>query len=216
MFYWDKKSIAWFENSATQSDFHKNIANEIRKFVKKDCSLLSLGSGLGFLERELSPYFKDMVLVDNNKFATDYLNQHKLCNQKVINLDSKDIEIKSDYLLLSFFSRMYINDDLDDYLNLTNKKIFYLVNERHTDLKELISYLISKGNTFSMKSFRINFDQILDKNEIEDFLNHYYSQEDENRKKELRNQFEELDDNRVIFKNKKKIILFIIFKGEIN
>lgn len=210
MFTWNDKNIRWFENSANQTDFHKKIANEILPFIDKNSSLLSLGSGLGYLERELSPYFEKEVLVDNNEKAIDFLRNNQLKNQNIVNADSDKIKDKSDYLLLSFYSRMHEKDNLDHYLELVNKKIFYLVNERHTDMNSLFSYLINKKVNFVIKSLRLNFNQVLEKNEIDDFINEYYSILDKGRSNKILNQFEELENEKVLFRNKKKIILLII------
>lgn len=216
MFRWDNKSINWFKKSAENTLFHKTIANEIVKFIEKDSSLLSLGSGLGYLERELSPYFKEITLVDTSKDATIFLEKNKTDNQIIINEDFKNINKKADYLLLSFFSRMYINDNLEDFLKLTNKKIFYLVNQRHSDEKEIIKYLISKGVNFTYKHMRLNFNQILKKEELNDYLNHYYSNATTEKRARLLKQVRKIDNNNIIFENNKKIILFIIDRGEEN
>lgn len=216
MFSWDEKSIKWFSQSANQTDFHKKIANEILKFVDNNSSLLSLGSGLGYLDRALAPSFNSMTLVDNDDFAIDFLEKNKLKNQKIIKSDWKELNIKSDYLLLSFFSRMYINDTLDDLLKLTNKKIFYLVNERHCDERDIIKYLCDKGVSFCFKHLRLNFDQYLKKSEIDDYINHYYSNASEKKINNLLNQIEEIDVDNVVFRNKKKLIFIIIDKGDLN
>ncbi len=214
MFTWNSKSIDWFSKSANLTNFHKNIAKEIIPFVDNDSSLLSLGCGLGYLERELSSTFSTMSLVDIDPNVIDFLNKNKTSNQKIILSDSKNIKIKADYLLLSFYSRMSELDDLERYLKLVNKKIFYLVNERHTDIQCLISYLLKKKANFALKSLRLNFNQILEKNEINEYINHYYSNINDEKRTKLLNQFEEIDNNKCVFKNRKKIILVVISKGD--
>jgi len=215
MFIWDSKSIEWFSNSAKLTDFHKNIAKEIIPFIEKDSSILSLGCGLGYLERQLSSYFSKMTLIDIDENVIEFLKKNKLSNQDILMADSNIINIKADYLLLSFFSRMYEVDALDRYLSLINKKIFYLVNERHTDLNVLIKYLLDKKANFKLKSLRLNFNQILDKSEINEYINHYYSNIKDGKRNKLLNQFEEISNNKVEFKNRKKIILIVISKGDI-
>lgn len=214
MFSWNEKNINWFSSSAKETDFHKKLAQQIIPYINKDDSLLSLGSGLGFLERELSPYLKKMVLIDNNDVAIDFLNKHKLKNQTIINTDWSKYNKKADYLLLSFFSRMYINDSLDDFLKLVNKKIFYIVNQRHCNDGEVESYLNKKKANYSYKKIQLDFNQVLKKSEINDYLNQYYSQVTEEKKEKLLQNFKPYKDDLVVFNNRKKIILFIIEKGD--
>ncbi len=212
MFSWDNKSISWFESSAKNTNFHKTIAKRIIPYLDKNSTFLSLGSGLGFLERELSIYVKQMILVDNNRFAIEYLEKNKLANQTILNKDWKEIQFKCDYLLLSFFSRMYVKDTLEDFLKLTNKKIFYLVNKRRSDIDIVLDYLNLKNVKYSYELMELDFDQILNENEINDYLDKYYKEVRKEKKERLLKNFIKLDKGRVVFKNKKKIVLFIINK----
>ncbi|MDC7238330.1 MAG: hypothetical protein PQJ45_11220 [Sphaerochaetaceae bacterium] len=212
MFSWDKKSIQWFELSAKSTTFHKEIAKKIIPYLDKSSTLLSLGSGMGFLERELSNFVKQMILVDNSSYAVEYLEKNKENNQFILNTDWKNINIKSDYLLLSFFSRMYVEDTFESFLELTNKKIFYLINERRCDIEEVINYLDSKNASYSYEKMNLDFDQILYKTEINAYLEKYYKDFLKIKKEKLLTNFKKIDDKRVVFKNKKKIVLFIINK----
>jgi vancomycin resistance protein YoaR len=212
MFYWSDQSIEWFSSSAKQTDFHKILANEIIPYLSNDSTLLSLGSGLGFLEREISPYLKSMTLVDNSQKVIEYLNKNKKSNQVIINGDSNKIDVKADYLLLSFFSRMFIADTIEHYLKLTKDKIFYIVNQRRSDIETVIQYLDSKNLVYSYKKMKLQFNQELKTSEIDAYLTHYYSSCSEEKRQNLLNQFEKIDSENVIFKNRKKIVLFIISK----
>jgi hypothetical protein len=212
MFSWNKKSVNWFALSAKNTTFHKEIAKKIIPYLDKNSTLLSLGSGLGFLERELATFVKQMVLVDNNTYVIKYLEKHKLDNQIVVNTDWKNINTKSDYLLLSFFSRMYVEDTFDTFLKLTNKKIFYLVNERRSDIEEVIKYLDSKSASYTYERMTLNFDQMLKTTEINEYLDMYYKEVPKLKKEKLLLNFTKIDEENVVFKNKKKIVLFIINK----
>lgn len=214
MFIWNDKNIKWFSDSANKTNFHKDIAKEIIPFLSKDNTLLSLGSGLGFLERQLSDYVKSMTLVDNNEKAVEYLINHKLDNQEILNIPAQNINSTYDYLLLSFFSRMYIDDSYQIYKNMAKKKIFYLINERRCDVDQVFSYFNNKNINYSFKRMALDFDQILKKNEINEYLNQYYSAASLIKKEKLLNNFIEIDEEYVLYKNNKKIILIIIDLGE--
>lgn len=212
MFEWNEKTIEWFSSSASETTFHKKIAEKIIPHLESEKSLLSLGSGLGFLERYLSPYIKNMTLVDNNPSAVDYLKANKLANQTVINSCWQEVDTVSDYLLLSFFSRMYVNDTLDSLLKLTKKKIFYIINERRSEMDNVIGYLDGKGVSYSVEKMRLNFNQVLLKAEIPLYMDTYYSNANENRKNKILSKMESIDKTHVVYKNDKKIALFIIHK----
>ncbi|NCD05916.1 MAG: hypothetical protein EOL97_07330 [Spirochaetia bacterium] len=214
MFNWNDKSIKWFSDSANKTTFHKDIAKEIIPYLNNNDTLLSLGSGLGFLERQLSPYIKSMTLVDNNDKAITYLNAHKLDNQQIINISAQEINSSYDYLLLSFFSRMYIDDSYHIYQKMAKKKIFYLINERRCDVNQVFSYFDNKNIKYSYKKMKLEFNQVLQKNEITDFLDQYYSFASITKKQKLLDNLINIDDETVIFKNNKKIILIIIDLGD--
>jgi len=214
MFRWNDKSIKWFSDSANKTTFHKDIAKEIIPYLSKEDTLLSLGSGLGFLERQLAEHLRSMTLVDNNEKAIEYLNAHKLDNQQIINNSAQDINSCFDYLLLSFFSRMYIDDSYHIYQKMAKKKIFYLINERRCDANQVFSYFDNKNIKYSYKKMNLEFNQVLKKDEINDFIDQYYSFASITKKQKLMDNIQNIDEETVIFKNNKKIILIIIDLGD--
>lgn len=216
MFTWDDKSIKWFSESSKNTSFHKIIASKIIPYLDYNKTLLSLGSGLGFLERELSSYVASMTLVDNSDKAIEYLKKNKEEKQTIIKANWQDIKIQNDYLLLSFFSRMYVEDTLDEFFKLTKRYIFYLVNERRSDFQAVKEYLIDKKAHFKYERMEIEFDQILEENEVSQYLYKYYSNASETKKLKLLKEFKPINENKLVFKNKKKVVLFIISKGEID
>jgi len=214
MFSWNDKNIKWFSDSANMTNFHLNIAKEIIPYLSKEDTLLSLGAGLGFLERQLAQYLKSMTLVDNNEKAVEFLNAHKLDNQQILKASAKEINSSYDHLLLSFFSRMYIDDSYHIYQKMAKKKIFYLINERRCDVNQVFSYFNNQNIKYSYKKIKLDFNQVLKKDEINDYIDQYYSSSSIMKKQKLMDNISNIDENTVLFKNNKKIILIIIDLGD--
>lgn len=211
MFSWNEENIKWFSKAAKESDFHKNLKGCIKKYFTKEDTILSLGCGLGFLENELSENVKSLTLVDNNKSAINYVVENKKENINVILDDWNNVEIKCDYLLLSFFSRLYLEENINDYLKLCNKSIIYIINEKRSNLDKVIKYLDKQNLKYNIERYTFNFNQRLKKEEISKYLKCYYSSYNQQQIEKLKKNIIKKD-GQYLFLNNKKIAIFKIDK----
>jgi hypothetical protein len=215
MFSWNKKNIDWFIASSTYSSFHKNLAKLISNKIDSDSTLLDIGAGLGRLEEELSDCCKKITMIEPNKAAYEFLLKNRKSNFEIINTTYEEYEITkhytSDYLLLSFFSRMDTEDNYERLSKLCNKKIIYIRNESHGSNKALINYLDNKGISYSFERHEIDFSQPLQLSEVDDFIDTYYRSKSIDEKKKLKDRVIKKDNN-YLFINKKQISIFTIEK----
>ncbi len=212
MFKWNENTIEWFTRASISSEFHKKLSLIIKDIIKTDSTILDIGAGLGFLDRELSKYAKKINLVENDSEAFNFLSNHTMPNLDLYNMSWEDYKEKNyencDYLLLSFFSRMDREDNLESLLSLCKDSIIYIRNENHAGNDNLIKYLNTKDVTYSFTHYDLDFSQPLRENEIELFFESYYKRKDKN---ELLKKIVKKDDA-YLYKNNKSISIFVIQK----
>ncbi|MBK5201712.1 MAG: hypothetical protein JJE21_09335 [Spirochaetaceae bacterium] len=210
MFEWNNKSIKWFCKASKSSEFHKKLALIIKDLIHEDSSILDIGAGLGFLDRELINYCKLIALVEPDKNAFSFLLDNEMPNLKLYNKNWQDYKNdnkqKMDYLLLSFFSRMDKEDNLSDLLELCTDSIIYVRNENHAENDDLINYLNLKNVSYNYKHYNLDFSQPLIGDEIEDFFDTYYQRKN---KTELLKKIVKINDG-YLYKNNKSISIFVI------
>lgn len=215
MFSWNKKNINWFIESSNYSSFHKNLAKLISSKIDSDSTILDIGAGLGRLDDELSGYCKKITMIEPNIAAYEFLLKHKKSNCEILNTTFEKYEVteheSSDYLLLSFFSRMDTQDNYQRLSNLCNKKIIYIRNENHGSNADLINYLDNKRINYSFERHEIDFSQPLQLEEVDNFIDTYYGSKSLKEKKKLKDRVIKKD-NYYLFINTKKISIFIIEK----
>lgn len=210
MFKWNKDTIKWFSISSKESQFHKELALIIKDILTLNATVLDIGAGLGFLDRELIKYCKSITLVEPDKIAFNYLCDNLMPNMELINNKWEDYKLQSnkkyDHILLSFFSRMDREDNLDELLKICKKSIIYIRNENHDSNDNLINYLNSKNADYKYTQYELDFSQPLEKEEINKFFETYYQHKN---KKELLKKLLKSND-KYLYKNNKRISIFVI------
>lgn len=213
MFTWNKRNIEWFIESSSYSNFHKNLAGIISNLINKDSTMLDIGAGLGCLDYELSNYCNKITLIEPNIEAYNYLQDNKKSNFEIHNTTYEEYSLnnneKHDYLLLSFFSRMDKANNYKELSNLCKQKIIYIRNESHGSNDSLIKYLNEKDIRYTFKHYELDFSQPLQLDDVDDFLETYYSPLDDLKKLDF---YERIEDKKdfFLFKNIKQISIFVI------
>jgi len=215
LFEWNEENIGWFEASSKYSKFHENLASLISPILDNNSTVIDVGAGLGRLDQYIRDHCRQMILVEPNKYAYNYLVENKKENQMLFNMTFEEyLELNRepcDYLLLSFFSRMEMEDNLERLSSLCKKKIIYVRNENHDSNDTLIEYLNDKGAEFKYFHREIDFSQPLKKDDVDKFIETYYGSKSKSKKQKMRDSIINEGDH-CIYKNTKQISIFIIEK----
>lgn len=219
--WWTEDKISWYERSAIYSSFHTDLASIIEQHLIKNESVLEFGCGLGHIASLLASTHP-ILAIDIDE---EVIKRAKEREKKDIyfNFDYKKFKEKKDALLCIFFGRIKEEDNLSFLMDRTKRHLIYIYSEHKGQRDDLISrksptkeemeeYINEKGYPFSSSSYTLSFPQYLkSKEEAEIFIKATYPK---NKTKEYMEYVKEsgIEEYPFILENKKKIILFDIYK----
>ena len=214
--WWTDEKIAFYERASRYTSFHRDLASLIEEHIGKDDTIMELGAGLGHVTSILYNDGYTISAYDSCKNAVDYANRRE--GRELIALsDAYSLKERADVVLMLFFGSIREKSDLDYFISLARKKIIYVIS-RHKgnpystrkDRREEISSLLSGcGMKFSIIDTMLQFDQMLKEEEVEEYFNISYGNNDIP-KLEKTNDWQ----YPLVFKNRKEISIFIIEKEE--
>lgn len=204
---WEKNKPLEYENASIFTNYHNNlkieILNSLKKnphFIENKSTLIDVGAGTGNFSRLLSPYFKNITLVDVNKKPLSFLEKcakrDKLANLNIINKNYYDLEIttKYDFLILSLFGNPS-EDDIKKLFSFVNYSVVIVTNtyKKAREIKSIelekrlkqkpskdiwIKYLKENKYKYGIKNYTIEFGQpVKSLADAKNFLSGYYEKQ---------------------------------------
>ena len=187
-FLWSRHSIRWFLEASAYSDFHRNLAERIKPYLRPDDTLCDAGCGLGRLDLELAPYVSSLTAIDTDSNVISELQkdaaQLGLKNLQALCGDAAALTGCFDLVLMSFFGKT----GMSAYYPLCRRKLIRIVNavnqsklypnqQRHTQKDTISSVkqeLTAKGSGFDLVVDKFEFGQPLRSwQEGELFISHH-------------------------------------------
>jgi protein-L-isoaspartate O-methyltransferase len=146
------------------------IVYNLDKYVNKETNILDIGGNTGFFTSYVAQFAKHIDLVEFNddlsKIAKLSIEQAKIKNVNIINMDIKMYEAQFRYdLIFSFAIHRWVGEPLELYLNrllnLLDEKGKIII-ESHPDLEDYIEleYEIKKNKNFKILNKGITDDHL--------------------------------------------------------
>ncbi len=130
---WTKQSIRWFAEASEYTNFHKNLADKISPYLKKEYTLCDVGCGLGRLDIFLAPYVSQITAIDSEKYVIDELNKKagdmNISNINAVCADARKCANPHDIFIMSFFGH---NGEMESYFQQCRKKLIRIANASDT------------------------------------------------------------------------------------
>ena len=214
--WWTDDKIEFYERASMYSSFHRKLASIIEEHISKSDTILELGAGMAHVTSLLHYDGYDIKAYDNCANAVNFVNRREKIKLLTLS-DACSLKEKADVVLMLFFGSIKDGSSLDYFLSLARKRVIYVIS-RHKgnpystriDRREEISSLLSGcGMKFSIIDTMLHFDQMLKEEEVEEYFNISYGNNDIP-KLEKTNDWQ----YPLVFKNRKEISIFIIEKEE--
>ncbi len=219
--WWTEDKINWYERSAKYSSFHADLASVIEEYLVENESVLEFGCGLGHVASILSSSHPTIAIDIDEEVIKRAREREK--KDIFLHYDYREYREKKDALLCIFFGRIKEEDNLPFLMERTKRHLIYIYSEhrgqsdslrsrKSPTKKEMEDYIKEKGYPFSSSSLTLSFPQYLkSEEEAELFIKATYP---ENKTKEYMEYVKKsgIEEYPFILENKKKIILFDIYK----
>ena len=169
--WWNERRIEWYERASSLCDFQPLLSEEIKALIPKDESILEFGCGLGYVSEILSRSGYDISAFDIDERVIK--RARKRSGLDIFHTsDYKTSDAFGDTVLLVFFGRLWLEDNLNTILSHAKKRIVSIhslhrgqnnnLKSRNTPtLSESISYFREKGFSVEGKELSIPFPQPL-------------------------------------------------------
>lgn len=108
---WNKREMDWYYRGLKNSNYPQNVINYIEDFLKKEDTVIDIGTGIGTFALELAEIVRKVIAVDCSKEMLGYLE--KLAEKQ--NLKSKIVTKSGDWNKIDFANELQINSLITAY-----------------------------------------------------------------------------------------------------
>lgn len=172
MKFWSDDRLRWYQDAASQSDFHQKLATFIRPYLKPSDTVLDLGCGLGYLMDELKDPVRAVYGADMDERALKLLQARQPDIPTYWINFPEELPPPADVLITMFFGRNLIEHEAFEklyrrlHIVIRNRSTCTLeVPEqrelnRRTD-QDMVAYAREHGLRYEHHLLDLSFDQPL-------------------------------------------------------